>query len=453
MEAAKLKQYAITDDVKQTLRQIQPVLQKHLGPILDTFYSGIRSNPALSKFFTDESRFQHARDKQAEHWKRLFSGRFDDEYSASVTRIASVHNRLGLAPGIYIAAYTSILGQLHQALLGHGLKGVLVSRGAKNNTADMITAVDRAVLLDIDLTIEVYLREQAQSHRNQLDKLAGEFEHQISGIVGQMGKACASLRDESTRVTQTASSAVRETTAAAVSSSQTTSNVEAVAAAAEQLANSFNAVNQQVESAAQLGERAVALARNTNTAIDGLHRVTSKIGDVVDIIADIAGQTNLLALNATIEASRAGVAGKGFAVVASEVKALANQTARATGEVATQVQDMRSVVQNVVQAIGEIGTIIDRMRDTSGQVAHVMQEQTDVTASIARNIQDAATGAGLISAVIEQVNRGANVTQKAMDGMLTMSGTLAKQSQELELAARGFVSSLRPGQNAHAALH
>lgn len=443
MDMRKLKQYGMDDHTRRILQQIQPIIEDSLPAILGRFYDNIKNNPDLMRFFINDSRLQHARQKQAEHWQRLFSGKFDVEYSASVTRIAKVHNGLGLAPGIYIAAYTSILGDLHKVLLRHGLKGLLVNAGKRLALEETIVAVDRAVLLDIDMTIDVYLAEQANSHRNQLERLATDFEQRITGIVGQMGQACTKLRTESTHVTETASTSERDTTTAAANSTQTTSNVEAVAAAAEELANSFESVNQQVANANKLSDRAVGIVRNTNSTIDGLNQVTGKIGDVVGLIADIAAQTNLLALNATIEASRAGDAGKGFAVVASEVKALASQTAKATDDIAVQVGDMRTVVQQVVVAISEIGNIIGSMRDSSGQVVHAVQEQANVTASIARNINEAARGAGVISSILQQVNKGAIATRLAMDGMHTMSNALANQSQELEQAARGFVSTLR----------
>ena len=179
----------------------------------------------------------------------------------------------------------------------------------------------------------------------------------------------------------------------AAAAEQTASSVQTVAASAEELSSSIQEISRQVTQSSSIAQNAVGQANRTEAMVGRLVEASQKIGEVMALIQTIAGQTNLLALNATIEAARAGEAGRGFAVVANEVKALSSQTAKATDEITSQIQEIRDATGSTVNAIREIGTTIGQMNEITGSIAAAVEEQGAATNEIARSVQQAAQGA------------------------------------------------------------
>jgi methyl-accepting chemotaxis protein len=188
---------------------------------------------------------------------------------------------------------------------------------------------------------------------------------------------------------------------------------------------------------------AVDQARQTNDRVSDLSKAASRIGDVVELINTIAGQTNLLALNATIEAARAGEAGRGFAVVASEVKALAEQTAKATGEIGQQISGIQTATLESVAAIKGISGTIERLSEISSAIAAAVEEQGVATQEISRNVQQAARGTQQVSSNITEVERGASETGSASSQVLSAAQSLAGDSSRLKLEVGKFLSGVR----------
>ncbi|BBE71668.1 methyl-accepting chemotaxis protein [Oharaeibacter diazotrophicus] len=203
-----------------------------------------------------------------------------------------------------------------------------------------------------------------------------------------------------------------EATSAAAASTQTSDNVQAVAAGAEELSASVNEITRQVTQARQISTHAVEEADRTNVIVSGLSTAAQRIGDVVQLIQNIAAQTNLLALNATIEAARAGEAGRGFAVVASEVKSLANQTAKATEEISAQINAVQDTTNGAVGAISTISSTIVKISEISAAIASAVEEQSAVAAEMSSNMRVAADGVATIS---QNMNSIASST-RAIDG-------------------------------------
>ena len=192
-----------------------------------------------------------------------------------------------------------------------------------------------------------------------------------------------------------------------------------------------------------MASEAVGQARTTNDRVSELSKAASRIGDVVELINTIAGQTNLLALNATIEAARAGEAGRGFAVVASEVKALAEQTAKATGEIGQQITGIQAATQDSVNAIKEISGTIERLSEISSTIAAAVEEQGAATQEISRNVQQAAQGTQQVYANITDVQRDASETGSASSQVLSAAQSLSGDSNRLKLEVGKFLDSVR----------
>ena len=250
---------------------------------------------------------------------------------------------------------------------------------------------------------------QAQIDRaRRLDTLTRGFELTIADIVNTVSSAASGLEMSADTLTNTANRSQELSTVVAAASEEASANVQSVAAATEELSSSVNEISRQVQASARMAGEAVQLVRQTNGRVAELSQAAARIGDVVELINSIAGQTNLLALNATIEAARAGDAGRGFAVVATEVKALAEQTAKATDEISQQISGVQSATQESVNSIQAISSTIERLAEIGAAIAAAVEEQgRRATQEISRNVQQAAHGTQQVSANITDVQRGA----------------------------------------------
>jgi len=304
----------------------------------------------------------------------------------------------------------------------------------------------RAKMIEADrLRAEQSEVEQRVSRQRQADmnRLADSFAATVGEIVETVSSASGELEVSATTLTASAERAQARTTMVAAASEEASTNVKSVASATEKMASSINDVSRQVQDSARMANEAVGQARNTTDRVSELSKAAARIGDVVDLINTIAGQTNLLALNATIEAARAGEAGRGFAVVASEVKALAEQTAKATGEIGEQISGIQSATQQSVGAIRDISSTIEKLSAVSSAIAAAVAEQGEATREISHNVEEAAQGTEQVSSNITDVQRGASETGSASSQVLSAAQTLSADSNRLRREVAKFLETIR----------
>jgi methyl-accepting chemotaxis protein len=283
----------------------------------------------------------------------------------------------------------------------------------------------------------------AEQRKADMIRLANDFEGAVGEIVETVSSASTELEASASTLTSTAERAQELTTMVAAASEEASTNVQQVASATEELSSSVNEISRQVQESARMASEAVGQARTTNDRVSELSKAAARIGDVVELINTIAEQTNLLALNATIEAARAGEAGRGFAVVASEVKALAEQTSKATGEIGQQITGIQAATQDSVNAIKEISGTIERLSEISSTIAAAVEEQGAATQEISRNVQQAAHGTQQVSSNIIDVQRGASETGSASSQVLSAAQSLSGDSNRLKLEVGKFLNSVR----------
>jgi len=295
-------------------------------------------------------------------------------------------------------------------------------------------AADEAAAADAEAKIE---------RGRRVDNVTREFETMIGEIVNTVSSASAQLEASAGTLSNTAERSQELATTVSAASEEATANVQSVASATEEMASSITEISRQVQESARIAGDAVGQARTTTERVSELSKAATRIGDVVELINTIAGQTNLLALNATIEAARAGEAGRGFAVVASEVKALAEQTAKATGEIGQQINGIQAATNDSVNAIKDISGTIEKLSEISSTIAAAVEEQGAATQEISRNVQQAAQGTQQVSSNITDVQRGATETGSASSQVLSAAKSLSGDSGRLKAEVFKFLTSVR----------
>ena len=387
-----------------------------------------------------------------------------EEENAAMAREMSATERNSLAIGLTVAllliaacifSVTTIarpmvaLTRAMKELADGNFAMVLPGLGRKDEIGDVAAAVEgfkiKAEQRAHEAT-ETKTRQDeiaAGGRKAEMRRLAESFEAAVGQIVDAVSSASTELEASATTLTSVAGHAQSLTAAVAAASEQASANVQSVASATEELSSSIGEIGRQVHESARIAGDAVGQARATTERVSQLSKAATRIGDVVELINTIAGQTNLLALNATIEAARAGEAGRGFAVVASEVKALAEQTAKATGEIGQQISGIQQATQESVGAIQEISNTIEKLSGISSTIAAAVEEQGAATQEISRSVQQAAQGTQQVSANIADVQRGAGETGSASSQVLSAAQSLSGDSNRLKLEVDKFLNTVR----------
>jgi methyl-accepting chemotaxis protein len=429
--ADRLSFHRIDAATQHTLREAKALIVEELGPVMDCY----------GQMLQDSSHRQQAKELQTRHWSAIAEGRFDEAYLASVTRIGESHQRFGLTPDWYVGVYnlviSSLVERVARRLLGGGAK-----RAAIERCIAVQTAIVKAGMLDIDLTISADVdagnrrREATLSH-------AAEFEQELQSAIEAMGAAAADINKAAGELSDSANATQERAASVATAAEQASANVHTVAVAAEQLSASVREIGGHTSTSGEVSAQAVEMAKLAMSKVELLADAAKKIGVIVDLINGIARQTNLLALNATIEAARAGEAGRGFAVVAQEVKALAEQTGKATADISQQIGGIQATTIDSVAAIEKISETIRSMSDTATTIAAAVVEQGSATDEIARNVNEAAEGTNEVSSNINRVSDATQQTQRQAGQVLGSAEGLAQRAGELRSAAERFMKVIR----------
>jgi methyl-accepting chemotaxis protein len=342
-----------------------------------------------------------------------------------------------------ITALTEVVGRM-----AGGARDVSVPGTAR---ADELGALARGLeqLLEYGRTADRLAAEQARDQAAkteravQLAARVSSFEAQASGLAGQMTAASAAMEGTARSMSATAERTSGQAAAVREAASRTSAGVQTVAAASEELAASIQEISRRMAQSSQMTSQAVEASRRTDGIVGALSASAQKIGQVIKLIAGIAGQTNLLALNATIEAARAGDAGKGFAVVASEVKSLALQTARATEDIGAQVNEIQQATDAAVTAIQGITAAITQVSEIAISIVAAVEQQGAATAEIARNVQQTSASTRDVTANIAGVRDAAGETGSAATQVLDAAAALSRQARLLNDEMGRFIADVR----------
>lgn len=303
---------------------------------------------------------------------------------------------------------------------------------------------DNAIKMDEMHEDAARKEQQAEEDRTaSLNKVADEFEISVKGLVENVSAASTELQATSTSMSEQADTARAEADGVATSSKTASDHVAVVASGTEELKTSIDEIGEQITRSANVATDAVMQAETSNAQVTTLVEASQKVGEVVDLISDIASQTNLLALNATIEAARAGEMGKGFAVVASEVKALADQTAKATEEIETQIEEMQSATSGAAASIGTVGETISQIHEIANAIAGAVAEQKTTTDDIARSINEASDRTTEVSDRIGSVTDAAEETGAASREVMAASSELSEQAERLNEQVGTFLAKIK----------
>ncbi|MCW9046108.1 MAG: methyl-accepting chemotaxis protein, partial [Alphaproteobacteria bacterium] len=354
--------------------------------------------------------------------------------------------------GVYAFMSNKVVGRIgtlsdSMAILAQGDKTTAI---AYANDEDEVGGMARAVqvfkdnMIKADELRDEQVKQEAdrEQRRIKVENAVVNFEQAIGQVVKGVSHSASGVEDSANQMAEQAKDNVNRSGAVASASEQSAANVQTVASAAEELSSSISEISNQVAQSSSVAGRAVHEAEETNEKVQGLVDAAQRIGDVVNLINDIAEQTNLLALNATIEAARAGEAGKGFAVVASEVKNLANETAKATSEIGTQISGIQQATEESVSAIGGITEIIREIDGIASGIAAAVEEQGAATGEIARSVEQASAGTQEVSSNIETISTAAKQNGERAKEMAEAAVDMLEQSRSLDAEVKKFLAEV-----------
>ncbi len=431
----------IDDEVRGTLRKLQPDLAEALPGILKAFYEHITGYPELARLFSDQNHIEMAKGAQNAHWNNILSGEYGPEYMDSIHRIGLAHHKLDLEPRWYVGGYTIIFQGLIDAVLARTEMPDHTRRELSASFRSLILAT----MLDMELAISVYMDEGKKERARMRESIAREFQENVSSTIEMLNQSVRDISQVAADIRTAMEQGCQNCEEVASAATSASGSVSAIAAAVEEMSQSVREINHSSSNTDNLVKESLEKVENADQTIASLSEAADKIGDFVSMVGDIASQTNLLALNATIEAARAGEAGKGFAVVASEVKQLATQSAKATEDITRQIAEIQEKTKLAVNAITAIKTTITAINETSAAVAAATEEQTAVTNEIARNAEIASSQTHEVSGQVGGILEASQNVSERSEFLDQTARDLEERNQQMREATDYFLKRMRAG--------
>jgi methyl-accepting chemotaxis protein len=433
----RLHLYGLDEAAGRRLAQLWPVIKPSISKAVEAFIAAEMEMPSVAAVFAQHEAL--IRDLTLKHMCVVLSGVFDNRYIESCQQASEQRKRIGLTPRTQIFVANVILRAAMDALAAK-------YRFSPRKLAEASKLVSQALAFDAATTmtlIQDAALNASQARGQQLERAITEFRATINDTIAAVKGVSDALSRGSAEMRQTAQDTSRSMKSTAEASNATTGVMKQSAAAAEQLSQSIEEIGVQSTGSLQLASSA---ARDADTSLKNLatlSKAVEQIQSVAGMISDIAGQTNLLALNATIEAARAGDAGKGFAVVAGEVKALANQTEKATESISRQIAAIQQASQDVSAQLGSVAHAVRDITAMAGRIAASVQEQTAATRDIAHSVQAAAQYTVRASEDVRAVEGSTGRTLEVVQQVVTLSESLSSRASDLEQKVAAFFESVR----------
>jgi methyl-accepting chemotaxis protein len=457
----------LSAETRDHIRSVKPVIMAELPKALDEFYKQVQNFSETRKFFNAQSHVDTAKSRQVTHWEGISSGQFDQNYVRAVTKVGEIHARIGLEPRWYIGGYALLLeGLVTGVLKARWPKGGFGAKGPKvEQVAAELSAVGKALLLDMDYAISVYIdaseaaRRKTEDHvqatnaavmraiSGALAELAqGNLMHRIgddvpteyaqlrddfNGAMAQLqdtmtniSRSTEEIRSGTGEITQASDDMARRTEQQAASLEETAAALDEITATVRKTAEGADQARSVVSTAKAEADKSGDVVRDAVSAMGGIEKSAQEISQIIGVIDEIAFQTNLLALNAGVEAARAGEAGKGFAVVASEVRALAQRSAEAAKQIKKLISASSQQVGAGVKLVGETGSALQRI---AGKVA----EMNTLVSEIAASAKEQATALHEVNTAVNQMDQVVQRNAAMMEESTAASHALAQEAQAL----------------------